>query len=66
MRVLVNGEPRELERGTTVTELVTVLGLADRRIAVEINEAIVPRSTFDSHAVEPDDRIEIVHAIGGG
>lgn len=66
MEILVNGASREVPEGTTIAQLIEMLGLTGRRLAVEVNREIVPRSTFETHRVQPGDRIEIVHAIGGG
>ncbi len=65
MKLLINGEARELEAGT-LAELVAALGLTGRRIAIERNGEIAPRSQHASTALHDGDRIEIVHAIGGG
>jgi sulfur carrier protein len=65
--IVVNGEPRPLAPGTsTIAELVSTLGLAGKRIAVERNGEIVPRSRHDETALAPGDRVEIVAAVGGG
>jgi len=66
MEIIVNGEPRQLADGATVADLINELELAGRRLAVEVNLDIVPRSTHADHALKPGDRVEIVHAIGGG
>ena len=66
VRLTVNGEARTFEAVGTVAELVTSLGLDLRKVAVERNLAIVPRSTYHATAVADGDRIEIVHFIGGG
>ena len=66
MEITVNGEPFELPENATATELVEKLGLTDRRIAMERNETIVPRSQYDVTVLQPGDRIEIIHAVGGG
>ena len=66
MQILLNGETPTIEDGLTVQALLQQLELIGRRIAVEVNEEIVPRSEHDSHQLAPDDRVEIVHAIGGG
>lgn len=66
MLIYVNGEPREVADDLTAAQLVEFLGLADRRIAMEVNQAIVPRSAYLEHRLQPQDRVEIVHAIGGG
>jgi sulfur carrier protein len=66
VKLVVNGEPREVEDGATVEELVAALGIDRRSVAVERNREIVPRS---QHAVTPlaeGDRVEIVTMVGGG
>jgi sulfur carrier protein len=62
----INGEPRTLERALTCTELVAELGLAGKRIAMERNGEIVPRSQFGLCTLQDGDRLEIVAAVGGG
>ena len=62
----VNGEIRLLLRPMTVVELLVELGLDGRKVAVERNEAIVPRSVYGTTRLEPGDSLEIVHFIGGG
>jgi len=66
MNITLNGATRELPDKLSASELLLNLGLAGKRLALEINQEIVPRSTFDSHIIQPGDRVEIVHAIGGG
>jgi sulfur carrier protein len=66
MHILLNGEPRECAPGTSVTALLEQAGLADRRVAVEVNRRIVPRSRHADTCLDADDRVEIVQAIGGG
>ena len=66
MQVQVNGELREYEEPQSVHSIVTGLGLDPRKIAVERNLEIVPRSAYDRTAVGAGDRLEIVHFIGGG
>lgn len=66
MKVYVNDAPRELADGTTIAALVATLDLAGRRIAVELNQDIVPKSLHAQTILRDQDRIEIVHAIGGG
>ena len=63
---MVNGDSRALAPGQTVAGLLASLGLDQRKVAVERNASIVPRSTYDSTALAPADQIEIVHFIGGG
>jgi thiamine biosynthesis protein ThiS len=64
--IRVNGEPRALRAGSTVADLLAELGLAGRRVAVALNREVVPRSTFANRTIAPDDRIEILEAVGGG
>ena len=52
--------------GTPPDDLVATLGLTGRRIAIEVNEAIVPRSQHTATRLADGDRVEVVHAIGGG
>jgi sulfur carrier protein len=64
--VQVNGEPHRLASRTTVAQLLEELGHAGRRIAVERNGEIVPRSRHASTELTAGDRLEIVVAVGGG
>jgi sulfur carrier protein len=66
MRIHLNGEPIALPAASTVALLLLDQGLAERRVAVEVNGAIVPRSTHATRQLQEDDRVEIVHALGGG
>ena len=65
MQLLVNGEPREF-RASTVAAMIGELGLDTRKVAVERNLVIVPKSRFAETSLHEGDRIEIVHFIGGG
>ena len=64
--ITVNGEARDVATGDTVATLLRSIGLDTRKVAVERNEEIVPRSTYEAAALTPGDRLEIVHFIGGG
>ena len=66
MRLIVNGEERSFSGIGDVAGLVAALGLNPRKVAVERNLEIVPRSTYAATAIADGDRIEIVHFIGGG
>lgn len=66
MEIYINGEPRRMARAVSVADLLEELECTGRRVAVEINSAIVPRSVYTQQLVQPGDRVEIVHAIGGG
>jgi sulfur carrier protein len=64
--VSINGEPRQLSANTTVAALIEEMGLAGKRIALERNGEIVPRSTFVTQQLAAGDKLEIVVAVGGG
>ena len=66
MHIQLNGETLELREGASVADLIERLELAGRRVAVERNLDIVPRSQYASTALADGDRLEVVHAIGGG
>lgn len=66
MNIELNGQVRPLQPHTTVAALLLEEGLAQRRVAVEVNGAIVPRGAHAEHALRDGDRVEIVHALGGG
>jgi sulfur carrier protein len=66
IRVMLNGAAREFPAPLTFTQLLEELALAGRRLAVERNGEIVPRSTFPETRLADGDRIEVVIAVGGG
>ena len=66
MNITVNGESRSVEAETRLSQLLEMLELDGKRIAVEVNRDIVPRSEYSDFKLSDDDTIEIVNAIGGG
>ncbi len=66
MKLQVNGESKEVPRGTTVKGLVELLGLSDGPVAVEQNGEVVRRAKHSEQLVSEGDVIEIVHFVGGG
>jgi len=66
VRVIVNGESRELDTGCSVAQLLAQLRLTAGRVAVEINEEVVPRDSYPARHLTHDDHVEIVHFVGGG
>ncbi|NMT62409.1 sulfur carrier protein ThiS [Marinobacter orientalis] len=66
MQIQVNGNPMELPDDATVAVLIDQLELSGKRLAVEVNEDIVPRSQHTEFSLSDGDRVEVVHAIGGG
>jgi sulfur carrier protein len=66
MHITLNGQPRDCASSITVARLLDEAGYAGRRVAVEVNREIVPRSRHAEHRLADGDQVEIVHAIGGG
>jgi sulfur carrier protein len=66
MDILLNGANHSLPADCSVARLLAEAGLGGRRVAVEVNGAIVPRSAHDGHLLHEGDQVEIVHALGGG
>jgi sulfur carrier protein len=66
MNIHINGQAREVADGLDVTGLLDELGMAEKRVAVERNGELVPRSLHSEQQLSDGDRIEIVQAIGGG
>lgn len=66
MNVRLNGEPRQLTAPCSLAQLIESLQLAGRRVAVERNGEIVPRSAYADTALAEGDELEVVQAIGGG
>jgi len=66
MRVNLNGETFNLPLDATVEMMIDLLELSNRRIAVELNQNIVPRSLYAITEICEGDKLEVVHAIGGG
>jgi sulfur carrier protein len=66
MNIQLNGEPRPIAPSSTIADLLREEGLGDRRVAVEVNGDIVPRGVHATRALAEGDRVEVVHALGGG
>lgn len=67
MHLIINGDDHDdLPDGLTVAALITHLGLPERKIAIERNMDVIPKSTFDTVVLNNHDRLEIIHFIGGG
>ncbi|CBA16742.1 sulfur carrier protein ThiS [Xanthomonas albilineans] len=66
MHIELNGRQRTLSPGSTVATLLSEENLAQRRVAVEVNGTIVSRGAHADHVLHDGDRVEIVHALGGG
>jgi len=66
MKIILNGREKPLPAPVTVAGLLADMGLAERRVVVEVNREIVPRSRHENTVLHDNDRVEIVRAIGGG
>jgi len=66
VQIIVNGETREVPGGIEVFFLLSHLGLPSDRVAIERNREVLPRSQWGNTTVQPGDRYEIVHLVGGG
>lgn len=66
MNVTLNGESREVPDGLTVAALLAHLRVPAERVAVERNREVLPRAAWETTQVQPNDRYEVVHLVGGG
>lgn len=64
--IRLNGEPRRVREGQTVASLLEELEVDRRTVVVEVNRQIVRRTELEDVTLEPDDRVELVHFVGGG
>lgn len=66
MRIQVNGELREVKENIYLPELIASLSLKAEQVAIELNQNVVRRAQWETTMVRADDRVEIVHFVGGG
>jgi thiamine biosynthesis protein ThiS len=66
IEIIVNGDALQVRRSARVTDLIKQLELASERLAIELNLSILPRAKWAEIELRPDDRLEIVHFVGGG
>lgn len=66
MQIVINGEQKSVVEGLSAQQLLEQLGLTQQKCALEVNEEIVPRSVYAQQILQAGDRVEIIHAIGGG
>ncbi|MEJ2529635.1 MAG: sulfur carrier protein ThiS [Gammaproteobacteria bacterium] len=66
MQIYINGDEQQISDGLNMSNLVQQLDLGDQRFAIEVNEELLPRSSFAEYRLKPGDRVEVVQAIGGG
>lgn len=66
MKICVNGESKQVLNNCSITDLLLLLEITGRRVAVELNKEIVPKSLHSVTILQENDVVEVVHAIGGG
>lgn len=66
MRVQVNGEVRELPEGVNLRKMLELFSLPQQRVAIELNSRVIRRAEWDTTEIASDDRLEIIHFVGGG
>jgi sulfur carrier protein len=66
MKIQVNGQPREIANGASVSQLLAELGVKQPHVAVELNLEVVPRAQHAATALRDGDRLEVVTLVGGG
>jgi thiamine biosynthesis protein ThiS len=66
LRIHVNGQPREVEDNPSLPELIASLDLKPEQIAIELNQTVIRRMHWQSTILREDDKVEIVHFVGGG
>jgi len=66
IQIILNGKPHNIKEKTNIISLLETLSLSEKKVAIEINEEIIPRNNYDKKILLEKDRVEIVHFIGGG
>jgi len=66
MQIVVNGETKEIKEGLTISELIRELRVENRVMAVAVNMEIVKKENWDSYRLKAQDRVELLHFVGGG
>jgi len=66
MKVFINGEAKEIPNGLNLEELLRHFSLPTQRIAIELNTAVVRRKEWENIQVNPADKVEVIHFVGGG
>ncbi len=66
MKITINGEEREYAEGTTLASLINDLGIKVKVMAAAVNMEVVKKADWESHLLSPDDKIELLHFVGGG
>ncbi|CAN1597765.1 ThiS Sulfur transfer protein involved in thiamine biosynthesis [Candidatus Pelagibacterales bacterium] len=66
IQIILNGKPHNIKEKTNIISLLEALSLSEKKVAIEINEEVLPRDNYAKKILSDKDRVEIVHFIGGG
>ena len=66
MKIIANGEAKDVPEGATLLEYIRSLGLDENAVVAELNGNIIEKASFGSALLRPDDRLELLHFVGGG
>jgi thiamine biosynthesis protein ThiS len=66
IQIILNGKPHNIKEKTNIISLLEALSLSEKKVAIEINEEVLPRDNYSKKILSAEDRVEIVHFIGGG
>ncbi len=66
MNIIVNGEKLNISKNSTISQLLQILEISDKVMAVAINMEIVKKDKWDTHQIEEGDKLELLHFVGGG
>jgi sulfur carrier protein len=66
IQIILNGKTHNIKEKTNIISLLETLSLSEKKVAIEINEEVVPKDNYTTKILSAKDRVEIVHFIGGG
>ncbi len=66
MQIIVNGEKKEISPNTTIKELITMLQIEDKVMAAAVNMQVVKKENWPNYIIKENDKIELLHFVGGG
>jgi len=66
IKFYLNGEPREVPDRTDLSRMITLFSLPERRVAIELNGDVIRRAQWPFTLIAPEDKVEVVHFVGGG